>query len=1271
MRIRLITTYLFCIAAGYMHAQCFDMSTLTGEGVVCRYGTFDNPDANQGIDNQKGEYTHLVMSEVGQRDPIVNQLQTIPAGESHAVRLGNSSVNSMAESITYDFIPTAENPILLLKYAAVMQNPEHSYSEQPRLTMNVSDINGVLIEPECMSFDFVSSPSLGWNTEDNGSLLWKDWTYIGVDMTPYIGRKLKVKLTNYDCSQGAHFGYVYIHLSCQQKKIRSKACGGASSTAFSAPTGFTYSWYKIQNGTATAMGTAQTITVPIDGGEYRCDLHQIGKPECSFSLNVFAERRYPIADFTIRKVEGCADTLYITNTSGVSADGVSKNYPLELCDEVVWDLGDGRLLDTYQLSSIPIVYEHGGKYTIQLTAKLVDGGCANVAKQVVNVVGAQDPHDASVTASICDGSFYSFGGKKLTEAGLYTHTSITARGCDSVTTLNLLIKPSYLIEETQSFCNGDSIIWRGQKIKRAGTFYDRLISSQNCDSIYKLTTSTWQTYYVKDTAYYCIGDSVYLHGRFIKQQGTYIDTLFSRNGCDSIVQTFVGEKPYFYFKHEATICGNETYEYRGTTYNVEGVYTDVLTSAYGCDSIYELTLHVNPTYLMPTYVEVCHDQTFMFRGRELDAPGIYYDTLLTRTGCDSIYKLVFNKTPIYLFEDTVTICEGSSYNFRGRDVSEEGFYYDSLQSINGCDSVYKLLLKVEPLAMQLIDTILCGGVYDFRGRALTQSGIYHDTVRTAFGCDSIFELNLTINPTYLLSQYVEQCEGDAFLFRGRLVDQPGVYYDSLFTHDGCDSVYQLVYNIAPTYLQEFEDSICSNKTYLFRGMEITRPGIYIDTLQTISGCDSLFKLTLHHLPSYSFVSLDTAEGCSGEVFFNGREIKHSGIYTDSLQTTCGCDSIYTANVIINEAYLFEESQKICDHAPYIFRGRRITQSGIYEDSLTTVAGCDSIYRLIAEVTHTLRDTIVDTVCVGEAYIFYSLLLQKEGFYSDTLSDPMGRRCEIHSIELGAKAPSMITQVSVGLSCANAMEYELQFHYYGAKPYTYSIIYDEAALSNGFVNVIDAPYRDTIYAPIPQYKDSDYLRPDYYHARLELQNGICDPQKTGYNYDLLIRYPSWIIRQHWNDVVAVLNSSYNGGYLFDKYEWEVNGRMLETTDSNYSNLYMPELRFGDNVCAYLTRKGETYSIPTCPIEIIDNTQAIIGDNPIIVYPTTVNKAHPVLNVRASNDATYAIYNSYGHFISSGHLNQNDNIQVMLPVCSGVYLFVTNDASAIYTTKILVQ
>ncbi len=1237
MKTRHIILFIFCTITLWGKAQCINMTDLHDPSITCTYGYVVNCDKeiiegtpydNIGVidhGSQSEDSRHTIHTYTNETDKNVDALRTIPLGETSSIRLGNWKVKSQAESITFSYVVSQDAPLLLLKYAAVMENPiGHNENEQPRLRLEVRDDNNQAIDSLCTFFDFIASPSLGWNTipqEDGTNLLWKDWTNIGVNLNnpQYIGHTIKIRLTNYDCGRCGHFGYAYVHLSCVEPKIETFACG--DDVYMEAPAGYEYRWYK-KGLEEHILGTKQNITVPADGAVYVCECQQIGKPLCSFPIEqvAVATPQYPIADFSVYKRLGCVDTLYLTNTSGISVNGIDKNVPIEPCDSVVWALDDGRQFTQYDISSIPIIFANTGNHTITLTAFLKKGGCHSSKTQTIFTHGTTDPHSFSYTAEICQGESYYYNGIRLTKDSLYKFIHPTSYNCDSIVHLRLIVHPSF---------------------------------------------------HKTDTIYLCDGNVIDYHGLRITSGGTYLANFKTIYGCDSVFKAVVFRRNSFYIEKDTTICQGEVYNFNGRLLQFSGEYWDSARTVYGCDSVTKLTLHVNPTYLIPTYVEVCHDQTFMFRGRELDAPGIYYDTLLTRTGCDSIYKLVFNKTPIYLFEDTVTICEGSSYNFRGRDVSEEGFYYDSLQSINGCDSVYKLLLKVEPLAMQLIDTILCGGVYDFRGRALTQSGIYHDTVRTAFGCDSIFELNLTINPTYLLSQYVEQCEGDAFLFRGRLVDQPGVYYDSLFTHDGCDSVYQLVYNIAPTYLQEFEDSICSNKTYLFRGMEITRPGIYIDTLQTISGCDSLFKLTLHHLPSYSFVSLDTAEGCSGEVLFNGREIKHSGIYTDSLQTTCGCDSIYTANVIINEAYLFEESQKICDHAPYIFRGRRITQSGIYEDSLTTVAGCDSIYRLIAEVTHTLRDTIVDTVCVGETYIFYSLLLQKEGFYSDTLSDPMGRRCEIHSIELGAKAPSMITQVSVGLSCANAMEYELQFHYYGAKPYTYSIIYDEAALSNGFVNVIDAPYRDTIYAPIPQYKDSDYLRPNYYHARLELQNGICDPQKTGYNYDLLIRYPSWIIRQHWNDVVAVLNSSYNGGYLFDKYEWEVNGRMLETTDSNYSNLYMPELRFGDNVCAYLTRKGETYSIPTCPIEIIDNSQAIIGDNPIIVYPTTVNKAHPVLNVRASNDATYAIYNSYGHFISSGHLNQNDNIQVMLPVCSGVYLFVTNDASAIYTTKILVQ
>lgn len=1264
--------YLCACVIFDIQAQCFDMSTLSGDGITCRYGTYSNPDQNIGIGYQDGRYTHQVMSDPSQRDPIVSQLQTIPSGENYSVRLGNSSVHSKAESITYDYTPTKDRPILLLKYAAVMQNPSHPASEQPRLKMNVYDLNGVQIEPECMSFDFISSPDLGWNTISSygETLLWKDWTYIGVDMSPYIGRKLRIKLTNYDCDQGAHYGYAYIHLSCQQKRIVSKACGDAANTAFSAPSGFEYSWYKIQNGSSLFMGTAQTVTVPIDGGEYRCDLHQVGRPECSFSLNVFAERRYPIADFTLRKVEGCADTIYLTNTSAVSANGVTKNSPLEPCDEAVWDLGDGRVVNTYQLSSIPIVYDHAGTYNIQLTAKLIDGGCSDITRKTITVAGSQDPHTRTISASICEGSFYPFGGQNLTESGRYTHVVPTERGCDSTTTLFLSVHPTYLLEDSVIFCPGDSVIWRGRTIKRAGVYYDRLKSSLNCDSVYKLSARLYPTYHVKDTAYFCGNDSLFLHGRFVKQQGTYIDTLQTMEGCDSIVQTFVEKKPYFYTRRDVTICMNEEYEFHGEYYNVPGTYAINLTSQYGCDSILELNLHVNPSYLIPTYVEICHDHSYWFRGRELDAPGIYYDTLLTQSGCDSIFQLVLNKTPIHLFQDTVTICEGSYYNFRGRKVYDAGFHYDSLKTVSGCDSVYQLLLQVEPLAFQVIDTAFCGEVYDFRGMPITQSGTYFDTVKTAFGCDSVFQLNLTFYPSYLFKQIINQCEGDVFEFRGELIDKPGVYHDSLITINGCDSVYQLVYNVGPSYLQIKYDTVCSNTPYDFRGRTITRPGIFIDSLTTKSGCDSLFQLVLEHQQSYSFIAEET--GCRGTVFFQGKEIEESGYYYDSLQTkVCKCDSVYGLRATILPTYVFDDTVNVCDHERYNFRGREILESGVYYDSLLTFTGCDSVYRLHINVTPTLRDTLIDTVCIGDTYYFAGIPLTQEGFYSDTLADPMGYRCIIHSLALGAKPESRIIDANVEMICADDSIYTLVFHYHGSKPYTYSIYYDQHALLHGFLDVVDAPFVDTIYAPMPVYKDGDYLRPDYYHARLEFQNGFCDPHKSGMDFDLLIRYPSWVIRQHWNDVVAVRNAKYNGGYTFSNYEWEVNGRMLNTTDPHYSNLYMPELRFGDLVSAYLTREGENYAIPTCPIEIRDRSAQIDGENPVIIYPTAVPQSMPVVKMIATESAMYYITDSYGHLIQSGNLDNEELQQIQLPSVAGLYYFCIRGANSISTVKVLVQ
>ena len=168
------TPRLFILCAFSMlifnsYGQCFDMSNLHSSNITCTTGTYGNPYANTGVVTGR----HTVMSNVSGYDDNVPQLLTIPRGETHSIRLGNDQVGAQAESITFLYTVDSKNPILLLRYAAVMEDPGHDSSDQPRLRLQVLNSSEALIDPDCTAFDFIASPSLGWNSLYGGGLLGK------------------------------------------------------------------------------------------------------------------------------------------------------------------------------------------------------------------------------------------------------------------------------------------------------------------------------------------------------------------------------------------------------------------------------------------------------------------------------------------------------------------------------------------------------------------------------------------------------------------------------------------------------------------------------------------------------------------------------------------------------------------------------------------------------------------------------------------------------------------------------------------------------------------------------------------------------------------------------------------------------------------------------------------------------------------------------------------------------------------------------------------
>ena len=95
--------------------------------------------------------------------------------------------------------------------------------------------------------------------------------------------------------------------------------------------------------------------------------------------------------------------------------------------------------------------------------------------------------------------------------------------------------------------------------------------------------------------------------------------------------------------------------------------------------------------------------------------------------------------------DTVKLCQGESYEFAGKTLTQAGVYHDSLVATTGCDSVIELVLQVtETYKYPRTETIERGESYDFYGQLLTEPGVYNEYIRTTNRCNWI-ELTLIVH----------------------------------------------------------------------------------------------------------------------------------------------------------------------------------------------------------------------------------------------------------------------------------------------------------------------------------------------------------------------------------------------------------------------------------------------------------------------------------------------------------------------------------------------
>ncbi len=164
---------------------------------------------------------------------------------------------------------------------------------------------------------------------------------------------------------------------------------------------------------------------------------------------------------------------------------------------------------------------------------------------------------------------------------------------------------------------------------------------------------------------------------------------------------------------DTAICNGGTYTFPdGGTSTSSIIDTSVLTTVNGCDSTIITNLTVNPTYTADVYDTICSNATYLLPGgNTVSATGTYTDTLNTVNGCDSIIVtyLTVNSTSATTVLDT--ICNGNSYTLPdGSSVTTAGNYPITLSNQYGCDSVVTTQLTVIQLTLNLSHTdVLCNG----------------------------------------------------------------------------------------------------------------------------------------------------------------------------------------------------------------------------------------------------------------------------------------------------------------------------------------------------------------------------------------------------------------------------------------------------------------------------------------------------------------------------------------------------------------------------------
>ena len=529
-----------------------------------------------------------------------------------------------------------------------------------------------------------------------------------------------------------------------------------------------------------------------------------------------------------------------------------------------------------------------------------------------------------------------------------------ANGTDKVSQSTVLhhLPTTQYSEQTITAC--DQYVYNNKVYQSSGTYIDTLQTVGGCDSI--VTTYLTINRSEREEYWETACDEYWWHDNQYTESGDYTYHTTAWNGCErvEILHLTINKRDTIHYNEVA--CDEFYWERDGSTYYESGDYVRYTTTEQGCERVEILHLTINHREREEYWETACDE--YWWHDNQYTESGDYEYYTITDQGCERVEVLHLTINHSEREEYRLTTCK--QYEWHGQIYTESGDYEYHTTTEHGCERVEVLHLTISDREQEEFYETACEEYY-WNGQTYTESGDYTFNTTSSSGCDRTEVLHLTIYKRDTVHYYETACDRYYWNNNGNEYYESGDYENYTTNENGCERVEILHLTINYSEYEEYWETACDE--FWWHDNQYTESGDYEYRSTLENGCE---RIEVLHLTIYNSQYEEYWETACDEYWWNGNQYTESGDYTYSYPLydwgTGTCDRTEVLHLTIYKRDTVHYYETACNEYYWDHNWQYYYDSGDYEHYTTNEHGCERVEILHLTIHHSEREEYYVTTC---------------------------------------------------------------------------------------------------------------------------------------------------------------------------------------------------------------------------------------------------------------------------------------------------------------------